>query len=60
VASVSSLYYNKNNVVLYIKLVKLPATRRGFPELNYLFRYMPLDRAYKVGLARHETGHPAT
>jgi hypothetical protein len=38
-------------------IVKHPATRRGFPELNYFFRYMPLDPAYKAGLARHETGH---
>jgi hypothetical protein len=37
--------------------VKLPATRRGFPEFKILLiRYMPLDPTYKVGLARHETG----
>jgi hypothetical protein len=26
-------------------------------SLIILFRYMPLDPAYKAGLARHETGH---
>ena len=38
-----------------------PRIRGGASRsLIILFRYMPLDPAYKAGLARHETGHPAT
>jgi hypothetical protein len=42
---------------MLILIVKLPAYKAGFPEFNFSFiRYMPLDPAYKSGLARHETG----
>jgi hypothetical protein len=40
-----------------IAKVKLPALQSGASQsLIILFRYMPLDPAYKAGLARHETG----
>jgi hypothetical protein len=40
-----------------IKGVKLPANTAGLPGAYFLsIGYMPLDPAYKAGLARHETG----
>jgi hypothetical protein len=41
----------------WFKIGEAPRLQGGASRsLIILFRYMPLDSAYKVGLARHETG----
>ena len=47
-----------NNLKLLPDVCEAPCLQGGASRsLIILFKYMPLDPAYKVGLARHENGH---